>query len=82
MQNIPQARRRRARRTRPLRGERFTAAAGAIDPPAAPYVTTLAPSFEQALPSLAMVPAHYNHEVNGELLYKLCAALTVILQSS
>jgi hypothetical protein len=30
----------------------------------------------QALPSLAMLPAHYNHEVNGELLYKLCAALT------
>jgi hypothetical protein len=30
----------------------------------------------QALPSLVMVPAHYNHEVNGELLYKLCSALT------
>jgi hypothetical protein len=30
----------------------------------------------QALPSLAMVPAHYNHVVNGELLYKVCAALT------
>lgn len=37
---------------------------------------TLAPSWPQALPSLAQVPAHYSHEVNGELLYSLCAALT------
>jgi hypothetical protein len=36
----------------------------------------LAPAFVQALPTLATIPAHYNHEVNGELLYKLCAALT------
>jgi hypothetical protein len=25
---------------------------------------------------LETIPAHYNHEVNGELLYKLCTALT------
>ncbi|MFL6305898.1 MAG: hypothetical protein ACJ72H_20395 [Candidatus Sulfotelmatobacter sp.] len=37
---------------------------------------TLAPAWPQAIPSLAKVPAHYSHEVNGELLYKLCAALT------
>jgi hypothetical protein len=37
---------------------------------------TLAPVWPQALPSLAEVAAHYSHEVNGELLYKLCAALT------
>jgi hypothetical protein len=37
---------------------------------------TLAPAWPQALPSLDEVPAHYSHEVNGEMLYKLCAALT------
>ena len=37
---------------------------------------TLAPAGPQALSSLDEVPAHYSHEVNGELLYKLCAALT------
>jgi hypothetical protein len=37
---------------------------------------TLAPAFVQALPTLETISAHYNHEVNGELLYKLCAALT------
>jgi hypothetical protein len=35
----------------------------------------LAPAFAQALPSLEHVPTHYNHEVNGELLYTLCAEL-------
>jgi hypothetical protein len=38
-------------------------------------MTTLAPAFAQALPSLASVPSEYNHEVNAELLYKLGAAL-------
>lgn len=39
-------------------------------------VTTLAPSSVQALPSLIGVPAAYHHEMNGELLYGLCAELT------
>ena len=39
-------------------------------------VITLAPPWPQALPSFDEVPAHYSHEVNGELLCKLCAALT------
>jgi DNA-binding transcriptional ArsR family regulator len=38
-------------------------------------VATLAPAFGQALPSLAEVRAEYNHEVNAELVYELCAAL-------
>ncbi len=36
---------------------------------------TLAPAFQQALPAFDDIPTHYNHEVNGELLYKLCVAL-------
>jgi hypothetical protein len=36
----------------------------------------LAPANRLALPSLQQIPQHYSHEVNGELLYKLCAALT------
>ena len=38
-------------------------------------VATLAPAFGQALPLLADVRAEYNHEVNAELVYELCAAL-------
>jgi len=38
-------------------------------------VATLAPAFGQALPSLAGVRGEYNHEVNAELVYELCAAL-------
>jgi hypothetical protein len=38
-------------------------------------VTTLAPAFGQALPSLTGVRAEYSHEVNAELVYELCAAL-------
>jgi len=38
-------------------------------------IATLAPAFGQALPSLADVRAEYNHEVNAELVYELCAAL-------
>jgi hypothetical protein len=38
-------------------------------------VEALAPAFGQALPSLADVRSEYNHEVNAELVYELCAAL-------
>ncbi|MGA3347233.1 MAG: hypothetical protein ABSC76_20490, partial [Terracidiphilus sp.] len=38
-------------------------------------VATLAPAFGQALPSLVDVRSEYNHEVNAELVYELCAAL-------
>lgn len=35
----------------------------------------LAPAFAQALPTLDGQPVNYNHEVNGEMLFELCAAL-------
>ena len=38
-------------------------------------MSTLAPSFVQALPSLDGHPTVYSHEVNGEMLYEFCAAL-------
>ena len=38
-------------------------------------VAALAPAFGQALPSLVNVRGEYNHEVNAELVYELCAAL-------
>jgi DNA-binding transcriptional ArsR family regulator len=38
-------------------------------------ITTLAPAFVQALPLLDDVRTEYNHEVNAELIYELCAAL-------
>jgi hypothetical protein len=59
-----------------VRRQRPRSPVHAVSTPAAPHVMTLAPVWPQALPSLAEVAAHYSHEVNGELLYKLCAALT------
>ena len=38
-------------------------------------ITTLAPAFVQALPTLDTVPTAYSHEFHAELLYDLCAAL-------
>jgi hypothetical protein len=38
-------------------------------------ITTLAPSFVQALPSLEGQPTAYSHEARGEMLYEFCAAL-------
>lgn len=38
-------------------------------------LTTLAPAFVQALPSLDTVPTAYTHEFHAELLCDLCAAL-------
>ena len=42
---------------------------------AASGVATLAPTFVQALPSMADLPVAYVHEARAELLYDLCAAL-------
>lgn len=50
-----------------------TDAAGAAVPAG---IATLAPVFGQALPLLADVRTEYSHEVNAELVYELCAALT------
>jgi hypothetical protein len=75
MQNIHASRRRSQGSGRAIRRRRPSTAAGALDAPSADVLTTLAPPFGQALPTLEHVPTHYNHEVNGELLYTLCAEL-------
>jgi hypothetical protein len=75
MQNIHASRRRSQGSGRAICRQRPSAAAGTLDPPSADALTTLAPPFGQALPTLEHVPTHYNHEVHGELLYTLCAEL-------
>ena len=75
MQRVDTSRRRRSAGDGPVRGHRQRAALHSIGTPSAPRIATLAPAFGQALPTLATVPTEYNHEVNAELLYDLCAAL-------
>ena len=75
MQRIDTSRRCRPAGDRPVRGHRQRAASHSIRTPSASRITTLAPAFGQALPTLRTVPAEYNHEVNAELLYDLGAAL-------
>lgn len=60
---------------RAISGQRSAITAGAVDTPSAASLTSLAPAFCQALPTLDCIPTHYNHEVNGELLYTLCEEL-------
>lgn len=75
MQRISRTRGRRDQCARSLsRGQR-AGVAGAHGNPAAPAVATLAPAFSQVLPSLGCQPRTYSHEVNGEMLYVLCATL-------
>ena len=75
MQRVDTSRRRRPAGDGPLRGHRQRAALHSIGTPFTPRITTLAPAFGQALPTLDTVPTEYNHEVNAELLYHLGAAL-------
>jgi len=75
MQRIDTSRRRRPAGDGPVRGHRQRAALHSIGTPSTPRITTLAPAFGQALPTLKAVPTEYNHEVNAELLYDLCSAL-------
>jgi hypothetical protein len=75
MQRINTSRRCRPAGDGPVRGHRQRAALESIGTPSAPRITTLAPAFGQALPTLDTVPTGYNHEVNAELLYDLGAAL-------
>jgi hypothetical protein len=75
MQRIDTSRRRRPAGDGPVRGHRLCPALHPIRTPSAPRITTLAPTFGQALPTLDTVPTEYNHEVNAELLYELGAAL-------
>jgi hypothetical protein len=75
MQRIDTSRQRRTAGDGPVRRHRQCAARHSIRTPSAPRITTLAPAFGQALPTLDTVPTEYNHEVNAELLYDLSAAL-------
>ena len=75
MQRVDTSRRRRPAGHGPVRADRQRAAFHSIRTSSAAGITTLAPAFGQALPSLATVPTEYNHEVNAELLYDLGAAL-------
>ena len=75
MQRVDKSGRRGPAGHGPIRGQRQRAALRSIGTSSAPRITTLAPAFGQALPTLATVPTEYNHEVNAELLYDLCAAL-------
>ena len=75
MQRIPRTLGRRDQRACSLSRARLADAGGAHGNPAAAPVETLAPAFVQALPSLGRQPVTYSHEVNGEMLYELCAIL-------
>lgn len=75
MQRIPRTLGRRNQRSCSLSRTRRAVATGAHGNPASAPVETLAPAFAQALPSLDGQAATYSHEVNGEMLYELCAAL-------
>ena len=75
MQRISRTLGRRDQRARSLSRGQCAGVAGAHGNPAAPAVATLAPAFAVALPSLDGQPVNYSHEVNGEMLYVLCATL-------
>lgn len=74
MQRVDTYCRRRPAGDGPVRGEKQRAALRSIGTSSAPRITTLAPAFGQALPTLDTVPTGYNHEVDAELLYELGAA--------
>jgi hypothetical protein len=75
MQRILRSRASRLRGNQAICGIGKLSAPDAAGTASANGVATLAPAFGQALPSLADVRAEYNHEVNAELVYELCAAL-------
>ena len=75
MQRVDTPRKRRAAGHGPLCGDRRRGAGRSIGTSSAAGITTLAPVFGQALPTLGTVPTEYNHEVNAELVYDLGAAL-------
>jgi len=75
MQRISRTLGRRDQRARSLSRRQRAGLAGAHGNPATAPVETLAPAFAVALPSLNGQPVNYSHEVNGEMLFELCAAL-------
>ena len=75
MQRISRTRGRSDQCARSLSRGQCAGVAGTHGNPAATPVETLAPAFAVALPSLDGQPVNYSHEVNGEMLYVLCATL-------
>lgn len=75
MQRISRTLGRRDQRACPLSRRQREGVASAHGNPATAPVETLAPAFAVALASLNGQPANYSHEVNGEMLFELCAAL-------
>lgn len=75
MQRIPRTLGRHNQRSCSLSRARRVGTAGAHGNAATPPVETLAPAFAQALPCLDGQPRTYSHDVNGEMLYELCASL-------
>jgi len=75
MQRISRTLGRRDQRARSLSRRQREGVASAHGNPATAPVETLAPAFAVALPSLDDQPVTYSHEVNGEMLFELCAAL-------
>jgi len=75
MQRISRTRGRRDQRACSLSLRQRAGTARAHGNPATTPVETLAPAFAVALPSLDGQPVKYSHEVNGEMLFELCAAL-------
>ncbi len=76
MQRIDRGHTDRIRRHPPAHHAREPEACTAVRTIATSGIATLAPSFAQALPSLADVSTAYTHEARAELLYDLCAALS------
>lgn len=75
MQRISRTLERRDQRACSLSHRQRAGFAGAHRNSATPPVETLAPAFSQALPSVCGQPVNYSHEVNGEMLFELCAVL-------
>jgi len=75
MQRISRTLGRRDQRAGSLSRGQHAGVASAHGNPATAPVETLAPAFAVALPSLDGQPVNYSHEVNGEMLFELCAAL-------
>jgi len=75
MQRISRTRGRRDQRACSLSPRQRKGVASAHGNPATAAVETLAPACAAALSSLTGQPVNYRHEVNGEMLFELCAAL-------
>lgn len=75
MQRISRTRSHSGRSDRSLRRKRQPTTRRPVRPPASAGIEALAPAFSLALPVLDSVQTAYCHELRGDLLYDLCAAL-------